>query len=244
MILEKRKSRNMKKESKNNLIQNHINPFHLKKQELLIFTTQKCKHRMPYHQHPQCFLNEIMQEGHVPKIGFLDLEFMNFNANYGILLTYAIKEYHKKKIYNSMISQKEIRSKDLDKNLTKRLIKDLSNFDVIVTYFGTRCDVPYMRTRALKWNIPFPSYGYIKHIDLYYLVKSKLSLNRNRLETACYLLGIHGKNHVIGDTWIRAVTGHEPSIRYILKHNKLDVIITEKLYDKMITFSAKTRRSI
>jgi len=226
------------------LIQNIVNPFHLKKQELLIYTTGRCKHRIPYQQHPNCFRTEVMHDGKSPKIGFLDLEFMNFKANYGVLLTYAIKEYHKKEILNSKITTDEIRSKNIDKELTKRLIKDFSKFDVVVTYYGSKCDLPYMRTRSLKWNLKFPSYGYIKHIDMYYIVKNKLSLNRNSLANACALLGIKGKNHVFGDIWIRAVTGDQKSIDYILKHNLLDVIILEKLYDRMITFSAKTNRSI
>jgi len=481
------------------LIQNIVNPFHLKKQELLIFTTGHCKHRMPYDQHPTCFLKEIMHNGKSIKIGFLDLEFQNFKANYGILLTYAIKEYHKKQILSSKITTDEIRGKFLDKELTKRLIKDFSKFDVVVTYYGcftdghkvltsklewksvenikigenligfdefpvrqgskrwfknvqvinnipikkevmeiklsdgtilnstndhpflvkrgntwvwrktedllhfngkqeiqrimpiwekdesydsgyisafldgegninqgkrknrndfifkvtfsqkkqniidklckslgnleieygtcfydknkpamqtisilgnkqnklkmlgmtkpekinfqldidklcgvteyerlkiesikpigkktinalgttgstyisdgfgshnSKCDLPYMRTRSLKWKLNFPSYGYIKHIDMYYIVKNKLSLNRNSLASACALLGIKGKNHVFGDIWIRAVTGDQKSIDYIHKHNLLDVIILEKLYDRMITFSAKTNRSI
>ena len=226
------------------LIQNVVNPYHLKKSELLIYTTGHCKHRMPYKQHPKCFLEEVMHNGKSPKIGFLDLEFQNFKANYGILLTYAIKEYHKKKILSGRITTDEIRSKFLDKELTKRLIKDFSKFDVVVTYYGSKCDLPYMRTRALKWNLNFPSYGYIKHIDMYYIVKNKLSLNRNSLKNACALLGIKGKNQVFGDIWIRAVTGDTKSIDYIHKHNLLDVIILEKLYDKMITFSAKTNRSI
>lgn len=229
---------------KNDMINNVVNPFHLKKAELLIFTTQKCKHRMPYKQHPQCFINEIMNNGKSPKIGFLDLEFQNFKANYGILLTYAIKEFGKNVTLGSKITTEEVRSKTLDKQLVKRLIKDFSKFDVVITYYGSRCDLPYMRTRALKWNIPFPSYGYIKHIDMYYVVKNKLSLNRNSLENACALLGIKGKNHVFGDIWMRAVTGHQPSIDYIYSHNVIDVVILEKLYNKMITFSSKTNRSI
>lgn len=221
-----------------------VNPYHLKKQELLIYLTGTCKHRHAYIQHPRCFEREIMHNGKSPKIGFLDLEFQNFKANYGIMLTYAIKEYGKNKILSGEITQNQVRSKTLDKQLVKKLIKDFSKFDVVVTYYGTGCDLPYMRTRALKWNLPFPQYGYIKHIDMYYLVKHKLSLNRNSLENACALLGIEGKNHVFGDIWIRAVTGHKPSIDYILKHNKLDVIILEKLYNRMITFSAKSNRSI
>ena len=226
------------------LIQNVVNPYHLKKSELLLFTTGKCKHGHKYSEHPNCFLNEIMHNGKSPKIGFLDLEFQNFKANYGILLTYAIKEYHKKEILSSKVTTDEIRGKFLDKELTRRLIKDFSKFDVVVTYYGSKCDLPYMRTRALKWNLKFPFYGYIKHIDMYYIVKNKLSLNRNSLENACALLGIKGKNHVFGDIWIRAVTGDQKSIDYIHKHNFLDVIILEKLYDRMITFSAKTNRSI
>ena len=485
--------------NKNDFINNVVNPFHLRKSELLIYTTGHCKHRVPYSQHPQCFINEIMNEGKSPKIGFLDLEFQNFKANYGILLTYAIKEFGKPKIYGSKITPEEIRSKTLDKQLVKRLVKDFSRFDVVVTYYGcftnnhkvltsklewknvqdikigenligfdefpirqgskrwfknvqvlnnvhvkkavveiklsdgtilnvtndhpflvkrgglwvwrktedllhfngkqeiqrimptwekdesydsgyvsafldgeghitqaerknrndytyiisfsqkkqsiinklcksldnldikystrfydknkpemqninilgnkqdklkmlgminadknnfqlninklcgvseyetlkiesikpigvktinalgttgstyitegfgshnTKCDLPYMRTRALKWNVKFPAYGYIKHIDMYYLVKAKLSLNRNSLENACALLGIKGKTHVFGDIWIRAVTGHQKSIDYIYKHNVPDVVILEKLYNKLITFSSKTNRSI
>ena len=225
-------------------IQNVVNPNHLKKGELLIFTMGRCKHHHTYSEHPACFLKEIMQGGKSPKIGFLDLEFMNFKANYGVLLTYAIKEYHKANVLSSKITTEEVRSKFLDKELTKRLLKDFSRFDVVVTYYGSRCDLPYMRTRALRWKLKFPSYGYIKHIDMYYLVKAKLSLNRNSLQNACALLGIKGKNHVFGDVWLRAVTGHQPSIDYIHDHNVRDVVILEKLYDRMITFSAKTNRSI
>ncbi len=147
-------------------------------------------------------------------------------------------------MYGGKITTDEIRSKYLDKELTRRLIKDFSKFDVVVTYYGSKCDLPYMRTRALKWKLKFPSYGYIKHIDMYYIVKAKLSLNRNSLENACALLGIKGKNHVFGDIWIRAVTGDQKSIDYIYDHNIRDVAILEKLYNRMITFSSKTNRSI
>ncbi len=226
------------------LIQNIVNPYHLKKSELLLYTTGHCEHGHKYSEHPKCFLKEIMHGGKSPRIGFLDLEFQNFKANYGILLSYAIKDYGKKKVYGGKITTDEIRSKYLDKELTRRLIKDFSKFDVVVTYYGSKCDLPYMRTRALKWKLKFPSYGYIKHIDMYYIVKAKLSLNRNSLENACALLGIKGKNHVFGDIWIRAVTGDQKSIDYIYDHNIRDVAILEKLYNRMITFSSKTNRSI
>ena len=221
-----------------------INPFHLKKAELLIYTTGKCKHRMPYELHPSCFQRDILDKGRDLKLGILDLEFMNFKANYGILLTYFIKHYHQNKYCSGKITQKEVRSNTLDKKLVEKLVKDLDNFDVLITYYGSKCDLPYMRTRALRWDIPFPEYGTMKHIDMYYLVKAKLSLNKNTLQNACYLLGIKGKTHVIGDIWLKAVTGNVKCIEYIYNHNKPDVDILEKLYDKLIQFNRKTNRSI
>jgi len=221
-----------------------VNPYHLKKAELQLYLTGYCKHRMPYQQHPTCFQKEILDKGRDLKIGILDLEFQNFKANYGILLTYFIKYYHQDKYCSGKITQKEVRGKFLDKKLVEKLTKDLENFDILITYYGTKCDMPYMRTRALRWKITFPQYGTIKHIDMYYLVKSKLSLNRNSLENVCFLLGIKGKNHVFGETWIKAVTGNEKCINYIYKHNKKDVDILEKLYDRLIQFNRKLNRSI
>lgn len=222
----------------------NFNPHHLLKNELLLYTVGKCKHNHTYQEHPNCFQKEILDKGRDLKIGILDLEFQNFKANYGILLTYYIKCYHQNKYYSGKIRQKDIRSIFLDKKLVQKLIKDLDNFDVLITYYGTKCDLPYMRTRALRWDLPFPQYGTIKHIDMYYLVKNKLSLNRNTLENACSLLGINGKSHVFGDIWIKAVTGNVKCIEYIYKHNKPDVDILEKLYDRLIQFNSRTNRSI
>ena len=91
-----------------------INPFHLKKAEALLYFTGYCKHRMPYQSHPTCFQKDILDKGRDLKIGILDLEFMNFKANYGILLTYFIKHYHKKIYCSGKITPEDfMKSKDL-----------------------------------------------------------------------------------------------------------------------------------
>lgn len=228
-----------------------INPFHLKKNELQVYLSGHCKHRMPYQQHPDCFQREILQDKKHLKIGIIDIEFLGFNvkADSGIVLTYSIKEYHKKVFHESKITYKELKSKHLDKNIIKRLIKDMSKFDVLVTYYGSKCDLPYIRTRALRHGLQFIQYGFIKQIDVYFLVKYKLKLQRNSLASACHILGINGYtnddyNFISGETWIRAVTGHKKSLDYIMKHNRYDVIKTEKVYDKVIGYGRKSNRSI
>lgn len=228
-----------------------INPFHLKKNELQIYLSGHCKHRVPYQQHPDCFQKEILQDKKDLKIGIIDIEFVGFNikADMGIILTYVIKEYQKNVIYQRKIKPHELKSKNLDKQLVKCLIRDMSKFDVLVTYYGSKCDLPYIRTRALRHGLQFIQYGFIKQIDLYYIIKNKFKLHKKSLNNACCVFGINGKilddyNFISGETWLRAVSGHRASLDYILKHDRLDVFKTEKLYTKIIGYSRKTNRSI
>lgn len=224
-----------------------VNPFHLKKAELQIYLSGHCKHGVLYAQHPRCFEREILYGGKSPKLGILDIEFASIgrvNADTGIMLTYYIKEYGKEKYYNNYIKQKDLKAKHKDKILVKQLLTDLKEFDVLVTYYGTGCDLPFIRTRALKHGYNFIPYGFMKHIDLYYLVKHKLKLKSNSLKTACELLGKKGKTELKLDLWIDALTGDRKALNYIYTHNKYDVKITEKLYDTIIKYQRKTNRSI
>jgi len=225
-----------------------MNPYNMKKTEMQLFLTGYCKHRMPYRQHPKCYEKEI---GENPKIGVFDIETAwGFNADSGFMLCYVLKEYHKNKIYSACITKKDVDAYlqydiPIDKRISSILVKDLKVFDVIVTFNGTRFDIPYSRTRLLKHGLDFPKYGYIKHIDLYYLVKYKLKLSRNSLESACRLFGIEGKNHVDFEIWQRASFGDEKALEYIFDHCKRDVSkCTEKLYDKIVDYARKTNRSI
>lgn len=222
-----------------------INPFNLKKAELQIYLSGKCKHRMPYQQHPNCFRKEVLDGEKGVKRGILDIEFMGgFKANYGCILTYAIKEFGKNKYYTGKLNTKDVHNYIFDKNLVSSLIDDINKFDEIITFYGTKCDIPYIRTRSLKFGLPFPFYGFVKHKDLYYLAKFKLSLSSNSLESVCQLLGVKGKNHMNPDMLLKAFIGDKKSIDEIMTHNLKDVRITEKAYKRLIEYGRKTNRSI
>jgi len=218
-----------------------INFHNLKKKELQLFLTGRCKHRHMYYEHPACFLRELNLK---PRIGYLDIETSNLKANIGIMLSYCIKDGDSKKIYSGVIKKSELMDGTLDKRLVEDCINDMWKFDKIVTYYGTRFDVPFLRTRALFWDVEFPKYSQINHKDCYYMVRNKMCLHSNRLENACRLMGIKGKTHVDWNYWIRALTGDEKSLKYILDHNKKDVIILEKLYNKLLQYVRDTNKSI
>lgn len=170
------------------------------------------------------------------RIGILDIEFFSqdFSANKGFIISYCIKEYHKDKIYTGLIDTNDIRKGLYDKNIVQKLIKDILKFDILVGYYSSGCDIPWIRTRAIKNKLEFPYHDTIKQFDLYYVVKFKLKLKRSSLKAACELCGIKGKTDGNFDAWWDFVmAGNKKAGDDILLHNIADVRITEKLFDKL-----------
>jgi uncharacterized protein YprB with RNaseH-like and TPR domain len=222
-----------------------FNPYHLKKAELLVYLTGRCKHRNPYTIDKSCFQKEILDNNIKLRIGILDIETggLTFNADGSILLSYYIKEYHKNKYCHNRIYYKDLKV-CLDKRLVFQLIKDLEKFNVIISFNGDYFDFPFIRTRSLIYGYKFIPYGYIKSIDIYKTVRHKFKLHRNSLKNTCKVFGIKGKTELDFYTWIKAISGNIKALKEIVEHNKYDVDITEELYDKIIEYERKINRSI
>ncbi len=218
-----------------------VNPYKMKRKELLKFFCGRCRHGHKYCEHPNCYITETNKP---LKVGYFDIEAGGLKANFDYMLTYCIKTRDKEEYKTGVIDVKDIRAFRFDKKLVKQLINDISDYDVIVTYYGTGYDIPFVRTRALFWKHDFPQFGYIQHKDIYYMVKSKLRLHRNSLDAATGFLGIKGKNHIDGVIWGKAKHGHKESLDYVLDHNIRDCVILEKLHKKLEVFARKTTKSI
>jgi len=218
-----------------------INFSTMKKSEMKKYLTGYCRHRHRYTEHPNCFITE---QGYHTKIGYIDIETSNLKANFGIMLSYCIKDGDSNNILSGVITKKELMDGTLDKRLVQDCINDMFKFDKLIGYYSTKFDIPFIRTRALDWGIEFPEYDTLNHKDVYYMVRAKLSLHRNRLENACEIMGITGKNHIKREYWVKALTGDKKSLDYILDHNERDVVILEKLYNKMKKYVKDTNRSI
>lgn len=175
---------------------------------------------------------------------YCDIETTNLNADFAFMLSYCFKVRGQDKIYGSCITSEEIRTGILDKRLIEDFVKDLRRFKKIYTFYGDRFDVPFARTRALAVDngIDFPPYGLIQHCDIWYIARSKLKLSHRRLDNVCNLLGIEGKTHLDGKTWILAATGDKQALNYVYEHNKVDVVILEKAHKKLEVYAAQSRR--
>lgn len=206
--------------------------------EISKLNEMKCKHGHSYLSHKNCYLSEI-QEGE--KIGFLDIECSALKADWGIILTYSILDADSGKVYTRMISKKELYSEDMDKELVRDCIKDMEKFDRLVTYYGDKFDLPFIRTRALKHGLGFPKFGTIRSTDVYPIVKYKLCLSRNRLMNAEQILmkGKTTKTAWLFDYWVRAIQGNQKALEYILDHNIKDVYILRKVYNTLKDYARR-----
>ena len=111
------------------------------------------------------------------------------------MLSWAIKTRDTSETTSALITKEEIFDGDYDKRIVEMLCEELNNYDTLLTYYGTRFDIPFIRTRAIDNGIRFPFYREVSHKDLYYQVRSKLRLNSNSLKTATEFLGIRGKTN-------------------------------------------------
>lgn len=218
-----------------------LNPHNMKKAELVKYLTGRCKHRHLYCEHPNCF---IIEQGRLPKIGYFDIESGGLNANFDYMLTYAIKTRDKKEYYTGIIEKEDITNYTFDKKILEKLIKDLLRYDIIITYYGTRFDIPFIRSRALVHKLDFPVFGSVKHKDVYYMVKNKMKLHKNSLDSACAFLDIKGKDHIKGHLWMKAKLGDRRALKYVYNHNIKDVEILEKLHKRLEIFVKNTTKSI
>jgi len=217
----------------------------MKKKELWLYLNGTCRHGHRYVEHPNCWWTE---QGKKPRIGYIDIETSNLDANYGLILTYCILDDETNEILEKKIDIKDLRNGTLDKNICKQLIKDMMQFDILKGYYSTKFDIPFIRSRSLKWKLNFPIFKAIDHKDIYYMVKRLLKLNSYRLEVVTQFLGIAGKNHVDGDSWMKAVMcdgkQQEEAIDYILDHNRRDVKILKRTDYTLMDFDKGVVKSI
>ena len=195
-----------------------------RKDDLVRMAGKYCKHGHTLLAHPKCFQRRD------ERVGILDIETSDLCADYGFMLSYCIKEVNGPLIENN-IGVNEIREGRWDKRLVENCVRDIQQFDRLVGWYSSCFDIPFIRTRALKWGIEFPRWGTIWHTDLWNVARKKLKLRNNRLQTACELFGVPAKDtRLTPEICMSSRAGDSGAIAQVLKHNIEDVYSTEELY--------------
>lgn len=177
------------------------------------------------------------------RIAALDIETVNFDADAGNMLSWALKPRHKPELFDCVTREEQIACK-FDARIVASLIEALKNVDVILTYWGSGFDVPYLRTRALMLGLTPPGAGDLYHWDCFFPVRNKLKLHRKSLDSACAAFGIKGKTHLDLQIWNKARVGDKKALEYVLSHNRADVRILERLFDILEPLQKWQRRPL
>lgn len=229
----------------------------------------RCIHRHTFDEHPNCFYNGLVKTDKVwfielgLKVAYFDIETSALEADFGFMLSWAIKERGGPTFFDC-IDKDSIFSYEFDKEIVKTLLTKLKDYDIIVTYYGSGFDIPFVNTRALYYGLePITNYytqvsyketknnelkikekvvPVFYHWDLYYTVRNKLALSRNSLENVTQFFGIEGKTKLDRTILMKARYGDEKSLKYILDHNKQDVIILERLHNRLLKLQKWTKK--
>jgi len=163
------------------------------------------------------------------KIVMFDLETFDLAADFGLIMVGCIKE-------RGGETHTFVAHGDADEPQCILNIRNaIEEADYVVTYYGTKFDIPYLNTRLIIHNEkPIDE---IRHIDLYYTVRHRLRLNRNRLQNVEEaILNSPQKTRILPGIWRRALQGDEEALDYIVDHCIKDVAILEDAFDKLRGF--------
>lgn len=172
------------------------------------------------------------------RVGYLDIETTNLNADFGFILTWYIKSKDKNEYHFGIINRREIFNGNFDKRIVRELLNTLKKYDVIYTHYGSdrRFDVPYIRTRAFANGLQdlLPRYMEKFIMDTWSAARNKLRLHSNRLDSIAEALGIESvkKTPLSPKKWRLAAIGDTKALEYIARHNKRDVQLLEKVHKK------------
>ena len=116
-----------------------------------------------------------------------------------------------------------------DRALLREFLPVLNIADESVAHFGDSFDLPWVRTRALFHKLgPLPFH---KTVDTLQWARRRFMFNSNKLDYIARFLGIGCKLRTDYDLWVDIVLRRNPrSLAYMIKYNKADVTLLEKVY--------------
>jgi uncharacterized protein YprB with RNaseH-like and TPR domain len=180
------------------------------------------------------------------RIGIIDIESTSLEAQHGYMLCACIKEVNRDNLAGKIttFSITDPRNKHglfNDRWVVEQTIAESNKYDLLIGWYSSRFDFPFINTRALHHKLMPPKKDYRR--DLCFNSRGSLKLKNNRLATVGeFLFGESGKSFLKWATWVKAQQGDRKSIEYIVDHCKKDVVETERVYKRMTPLFGKLRR--
>jgi DNA polymerase elongation subunit (family B) len=174
------------------------------------------------------------------KILMLDTEFLapsgfrgNLKAELGLMYCMCAKWYGEKKVHTYRLDSYNSDLFKAEKRMLKDMKKLLEEADVWVTWYGSKCDIPFINTKLIEHGMsPLPN---TKHLDLWRVCKQKLLLGSNAMgNVARWLKFDEQKTPLEFKTWYRALHGNKKAFNYIVTHCVADIKVLEEAYVSLL----------
>lgn len=122
---------------------------------------------------------------------------------------------------------------DGKKAMVSRAFNLLSEADVVIHYNGKRFDIPHLNREFLFefGTAPAP----FTQVDLLHAVKKNFRFTSNKLDFVAQALDLGAKTQHTGhQLWMDCLNNVPEAWELMKEYNMQDVVITEKLYDKLL----------
>jgi len=150
----------------------------------------------------------------------------------------SFKELGAKKVTSvSLLDDRERFNKDPtdDTYVVEKIHSILFEADAVIAHNGDQYDMKVFNSRAIQLGLPpLPE---IVQEDTLKMAKRKFKFNSNKLDYLANLLGIGGKIDTDIELWKDCMLGKVRAIRDMVKYNKHDVELLEKVFIKLAPFT-------
>lgn len=144
----------------------------------------------------------------------------------GGVICWAAKRYGEKEVFFDSIHRSS------KKKMLEGIHKLLSEADVIVHFNGVSFDIPMLNSEFIQAGMTPPAP--YKQVDLFRVAKRAFRFPSNKLQYISKVLGIGQKvQHEGHELWVKCLAGENAAWKRMEEYNKNDVVLTEKLYNKM-----------
>jgi len=171
---------------------------------------------------------------------FLDIECTNINADIGQITAVGIIKEDKREV-------KFVGSLEEEKEVLNWLKKELENCDLIITWYGSKFDIPFILTRALINNIDMSKLLKIHSLDLCEFCKRNFLFSKNNLSEISKSLNIQKNKEISGKDvlrlYIKALKGDKKAREEIIKNCLDDLETLEKIFKKLEPYLSLTTKN-
>lgn len=121
-----------------------------------------------------------------------------------------------------------------DYHVIKTIRAALDDVDILVHHNGNAFDIKSFNSRLIFHKLPpLPKF---QMVDTLREIKKVAKFTSHRLDFLGKVLCGEGKKHIESGTWLKAMRGDEKAIKLMVEYNKKDVIVLEKVYNRLLPY--------